>query len=138
MKETLRETLHETHIKEIPELKIHGRTTSCREPLTLFWTASGFECNVSGTELWVLVEVTYDTFELWFSYTINGDWIGRQMLTRRQHYLGGGAVWGKTGRGLDTDALFRPEKLQLSDRPKAGCRIPCIFPERVGDTQRMG
>lgn len=87
LRETMRETMRETHVKEIPELKIHGRTTSCREPLTLFWTASGFECNVSGTELWVLVEVTYDTFEPWFSYTINGDWIGRQMLTRGKYWI---------------------------------------------------
>ena len=35
--------LRETKLKEIPEIKIHGRTTACRDPLTLFWTASGFE-----------------------------------------------------------------------------------------------
>ncbi len=44
--------LTETLIKDIPELKVHGRTTACREPLTLFWTAGGFECNVTGSELW--------------------------------------------------------------------------------------
>lgn len=77
----------ETLIKDIPELKVHGRTTECRSPLTLFWTASGFECNVKGTELWVEVEVTYDTFEPWFSYTINDDWIGRQMLIKGRYWL---------------------------------------------------
>ena len=41
--------LRETKLKEIPEIKIHGRTTACRDPLTLFWTASGFECNVMGS-----------------------------------------------------------------------------------------
>lgn len=60
----------ETAVKDIKELKVHGRTTNRRDPLTLFWTASGFECNVSGSELWVEVEVTYDTYEPWFSYTI--------------------------------------------------------------------
>ena len=57
----------ETKIKNIPQLKVHGRTTSCREPLTLFWAASGFECNVTGSELWVEVEITYDIYEPWFS-----------------------------------------------------------------------
>lgn len=79
--------MQETKVRDITELKVHGRTTTCREPLTLFWSASGFECNVSGTELWVEVEVTYDTFEPWFSYTINGDWVGRQMLVKGRYWI---------------------------------------------------
>lgn len=79
--------LKETLIKDIPEIKVHGRTTACREPLTLFWTAGGFECNVTGSELWVELEVTYDVYEPWFSYTINGDWIGRQMLQKGRHWI---------------------------------------------------
>lgn len=74
-------------IKEINEIKVHGRTTSCREPLTLFWTASGFECNVSGSEFWIDIEVDYDIYEPWFSYTINGDWVGRQMLQKGRYEL---------------------------------------------------
>lgn len=85
-------------LKEIPELKIHGRTTECLEPLTLFWTASGFECNVSGTELSVEVEVTYDIYEPWFSYTVNGDWIGRQMLPA-------GRYWVPLFRGMSADKV---------------------------------
>lgn len=77
----------ETAVKNIQEIKVHGRTTACREPLTLFWTASGFECNVSGSELWVEVEVTYACYEPWFSYTINGDWIGRQMLSKGRYWI---------------------------------------------------
>ncbi|MDE7324205.1 MAG: SGNH/GDSL hydrolase family protein [Lachnospiraceae bacterium] len=79
--------LKETLIKEIPEMKIHGRTTKCLEPLTLFWTASGFECNVTGSEFWVELEVTYDNYEPWFSYTINGDWVGRQMLQKGRYWV---------------------------------------------------
>ncbi len=90
--------LREILIKDIPELKIHGRTTDCLEPLTLFWTASGFECNVSGTELAVEVEVTYDTFEPWFSYTVNGDWIGRQMLPK-------GRYWVPLFRGMNAESI---------------------------------
>ena len=90
--------LREAALKDISELKIHGRTTDCLEPLTLFWTASGFECNVSGTELWVEVEVTYDIFEPWFSYTVNGDWVGRQMLTK-------GRYWVPLFRGMSADKV---------------------------------
>lgn len=85
-KEDIR-VLTETRIKDIPELKVHGRTTDCREPLTLFWTASGFECNVTGSELWVELEVTYETYEPWFSYTVNGDWVGRQMLQKGRYWV---------------------------------------------------
>ncbi len=88
--------LTETLIKEILEVKVHGRTTASREPLTLFWTASGFECNVTGSELWVELEVTYDMYEPWFSYTVNGDWVGRQMLTR-------GRCWIPLFRGMSPE-----------------------------------
>lgn len=77
----------ETSIANIKEIKVHGRTTDSRTPLTLFWTASGFECNISGSELWVEVEVSYQMYEPWFSYTINGDWIGRQMLTKGRYWI---------------------------------------------------
>lgn len=79
--------LKETFIKDIPELKIHGRTTARRDPLTLFWTASGFECNVTGSELWVELEVTFEMYEPWFSYTVNGDWVGRQMLQKGRYWV---------------------------------------------------
>jgi len=88
----------ETLIKDIPELKVHGRTTPCRSPLTLFWTAGGFECNVTGSELWVELEVSYDTFEPWFSYTVNGDWVGRQMLVK-------GRYWLPLFRGMNTETV---------------------------------
>lgn len=65
----------------------YGRTRDNADSLTLFWTASGFECNVSGSELWVEIEVTYDNFEPWCSYTLNGNWIGRQMLPRGRYWL---------------------------------------------------
>lgn len=77
----------ETRIEDIAELKVHGRTTNNKNPLTLFWTASGFECNVTGSELSVEIEVTYDVYEPWFSYTINGDWIGRQMLPKGRYWI---------------------------------------------------
>ncbi len=90
--------LKETLLQDIPEIKVHGRTTACRAPLTLFWTASGFECNVTGSEFWVELEVTYEVYEPWFSYTINGDWIGRQMLQK-------GRYWVPLFRGMSPDSV---------------------------------
>lgn len=79
--------ISESAVGEINEIKIHGRTTDRRDPLTLFWTASGFEVNVTGSELWVEVESAYEVFEPWFSYTVNGDWIGRQMLPKGRYWV---------------------------------------------------
>ncbi len=115
--------LREIPVGEIPELKVHGRTTPCREPLILFWTASGFECNLSGTELSVLVEVTYDTFEPWFSYTVNGDWVGRQMLTR-------GKYWVPLFRGMSGDKIknvrFFKDLQAMSDDGASYIRIHAL------------
>lgn len=74
-------------LKDAEYIKVHGRTTKCREPLTLFWTASGIECNVSGTAFWIEIEVTYEQYEPWLSYTVNGDWIGRQMLPAGRYWI---------------------------------------------------
>lgn len=113
----------ETAVKDIKELKVHGRTTNRRDPLTLFWTASGFECNVSGSELWVEVEVTYDTYEPWFSYTVNGDWIGRQMLTA-------GRYWIPLFRGMNPDNVknvrFYKDLQAMSADPKSYIHIHAL------------
>lgn len=45
--------------------KIHGRTDEEQCPLPLFWNGSGIEINVTGTELWIDIEVDYDMFEPW-------------------------------------------------------------------------
>lgn len=77
----------EQNIREIQQIKIHGRVGTNTDRLTLFWTASGFECNITGTEFWIEVEVSYHTFEPWFSYTINGDWIARQALPCGRYWI---------------------------------------------------
>lgn len=77
----------ESKVKDIEYLKVHGRTVDTIEPLYLLWSGSGFECNVSGTELWVEVESEYSSFEPWFAYTVNGDIIGRQMLPKGRYWI---------------------------------------------------
>ena len=37
-------------IQEAKNLVVHGRNGARRQPLTLFWTASGLEMNLHGSE----------------------------------------------------------------------------------------
>lgn len=67
-------------LKETPHYKIHGRTDSSQYPLPLFWNGSAVEVNVSGTELWIDLEVDFDTFEPWAGTDIDGAFMSRQML----------------------------------------------------------
>lgn len=69
-------------IGEISELRVLGRTTKERNPLTLFWTASGFEVGFRGTELWCEFESDYETYEQWIAVYVNGCFLSRQMLAK--------------------------------------------------------
>ena len=52
-------------LDEISHYKVHGRTDTTHFPLPLFWTGSGVEINVTGTELWIDLEVDFDFHEPW-------------------------------------------------------------------------
>ncbi|MBR2275652.1 MAG: GDSL family lipase, partial [Lachnospiraceae bacterium] len=60
--------------------KIHGRTDLSQPAIPLFWNGSGIELNVSGSELWLDIEVDFDLFEPWVSVELNGAFMSRQML----------------------------------------------------------
>ena len=85
-------------ISNVQHVKIHGRTTTVRSPLTLFWTGSAVELNVQGTEFWVEIESSYDLLEPWISIVINGVPVSRQMLTR-------GRAWICVFRGMNPNAV---------------------------------
>ncbi|MEK4529620.1 GDSL family lipase [Paenibacillus sp. BGI2013] len=85
-------------LPEIGNLKVHGRSTGERSPLTLFWTGSAVELNVRGSELWVEVESQYDMYESWISILINGVPVSRQMLTA-------GRYWVCVLRGMNADVV---------------------------------
>lgn len=71
-----------------PELfRVLGRTNGEREPLTLFWTASGFEVNYNGTELWCDFVTDYTSFEQWIAVEVNGAVIARQMLPKGESHI---------------------------------------------------
>ncbi|SEU09798.1 SGNH/GDSL hydrolase family protein [Paenibacillus sp. NFR01] len=79
--------LHTYSLPELPHLKIHGRTTPNRSPLTLFWTGSALELNVQATELWVEIEADYEMYEPWISIVINDASVSRQMVTAGRHWI---------------------------------------------------
>ena len=74
-------------ITDVPHVKIHGRTTAMRSPVTLFWTGSAVEFNVRGAEFWVEIESSYDLLEPWISIVINGVPVSRQMLIRGRAWI---------------------------------------------------
>jgi lysophospholipase L1-like esterase len=85
-------------LSEIENLKVHGRTTECLSPLTLFWTGSGIELNAKGGELWIEVESDYDMYEPWMSVLINSVPVSRLMLT-------GGRQWICVFRGMSENVI---------------------------------
>ncbi|PYE48861.1 SGNH/GDSL hydrolase family protein [Paenibacillus barcinonensis] len=92
------EELQTIAMSDLAHLKIHGRTTANRTPVTLFWTGSAVELNVQGAELWVEVESAYDHLEPWIRIVINGVPVSRQMLTS-------GRGWLCIFRGLNPEAV---------------------------------
>lgn len=85
-------------LSDIKNLKVHGRTTGCLSPLTLFWSGSAVELNAKGSELWIEVEADYDIFEPWISIIINSVPVSRQMLTA-------GRQWICVFRGMNENAV---------------------------------
>ena len=59
---------------------IHGRTVK-KEPLPLFWTASGIELETDASELWIEVESTGYTGLLWLRAELDGATVLRQAVS---------------------------------------------------------
>ena len=78
---------------ELENLRILGRAGDKR-PLHLYWTGSGLEMDLRGSELWIEVEADYEDLEPWVSLVVNGNLVMRQMLAR-------GRQWLPLLRGLD-------------------------------------
>ena len=74
-------------LKEADYCKIHGRTDEEQLPLPLFWTGSSVEVNVTGSELWIDLEVDFDLYELWAGCALNDSVISRQMLPQGRYKL---------------------------------------------------
>ncbi|UJF35751.1 SGNH/GDSL hydrolase family protein [Paenibacillus hexagrammi] len=79
--------LRTTALADIEHISVHGRTTGSLSPLTLFWTGSALELEVTGSELWVEVEADYDTYEPWISIILNAEPVSRQMVTAGRRWI---------------------------------------------------
>lgn len=67
-------------LREIEHYKIYGRTDETQDPLPLFFNGSGIEVNVTGTELWIDLEVDCAFHEPWIFTRLNDAFMSRQML----------------------------------------------------------
>ncbi len=66
-------------------IKIMGRAAQSEDGIDFFWTASGFEANANGSELWAQIDSDYDKFEVWISVWLNGIQSARLMLNKGQN-----------------------------------------------------
>lgn len=74
------ENLKSYSLQEVEHYKVHGRTVPGMHPLPLFFNGSGIEVNVTGSELWIDLEVDCDQYEPWIYTALNGAFMSRQML----------------------------------------------------------
>ena len=74
-------------LRETPYFKIYGRTDRTQDPLPLFFNGSGIEVNVTGSELWIDIDVDYEMHEPWVYTTLNGSFMSRQMLMAGSYSL---------------------------------------------------
>ena len=70
------EQLTTATLTQLPQVRALGRHTG-RDPLTLFWTASGIELEFTGSDLWVDLFADYVVVEPWVSVELNGAWVAR-------------------------------------------------------------
>ena len=77
---TKNEKLKTYSLKEIPYYHIYGRTDETQDSLPLFWNGSGIEVNVTGSELWIDLDVDCSFHEPWIATELNGAFMSRQML----------------------------------------------------------
>lgn len=81
------QNLRTVAIGALPYVRVLGRTTTERNPLTLFWTGSGIEVNYKGSELWAEIETDYAMYEQWIAVVINDVPVARQMLEKGRHFV---------------------------------------------------
>ncbi len=84
---TVNENLKTYALKEVEYYKVHGRTGDEQYPLPLFFNGGAIEVNVSGTELWIDIDVDYEVHEPWATCEINGAFMSRQMLAPGSYSL---------------------------------------------------
>ena len=72
-------------IREVPFLRVLGRTNGVLDPFTAFWTASGLEVCTKAKELFLTYRADYSEFEPWLDVVIDGATRQRFMLEKGEH-----------------------------------------------------
>ena len=79
--------MKELKISEAKNIKVNGRTTESRDPLTLLWTGSSLELDVKSSELWVEMAGPFSSHENWIAIEINGEVISRRMISAQKEWI---------------------------------------------------
>jgi hypothetical protein len=105
--------LKEYKPSEIENLKIHGRTGKTKDPVTLFWSASGIEMNVKPCEIRISYYADFDVFEPWIDVLVNGVRYQRRPLEKGTHEI---SIWRSTESANGEEIPVRNIKI-LRDTP---------------------
>ena len=85
------ENLDLYEINQIKNKNILGRNVSdaakSKNPLALFWSASGIEVVTNSTELWVQVSSNYSVNEIYLAVQISGYTIARFMAPKEKTWI---------------------------------------------------
>ena len=79
--------MKELKISEAKNIKVNGRTTESRDPLTLLWTGSSLELNVKSSELWVEMAGPFSSHENWIAIELHGEVISRRMISAQKEWI---------------------------------------------------
>ncbi len=74
-------------ISEENKIKVNGRTVDNRDPVTLIWSGSSLEMNITASELYILAEGPFENFENWIAIEINGEIISRRPLNKEKEWI---------------------------------------------------
>ena len=77
-------------------IRLLGRMDENQRPLCLDWTASGFEANFQGSELWAELEATRESPDMWVAVAVDGSPVARFMVET-------GRRWYPLVHGMDKD-----------------------------------
>lgn len=64
-------------LRALPAVRPLGRHTCTDGALNLFYTASGFVCRFTGSELRLCLNAGFTLYEPWLSVEVNGAWVAR-------------------------------------------------------------
>ena len=108
--------LKEYKPSEIDSLKIHGRRTTCLDPVTLFWTGSGIEMNIRANVVKLRCRADYSAFEPWIDVLVEGVRYQKRPLEKGANEI---TIWRGNEVSSESDIPLRNIKI-IRDTPAMG------------------